>query len=158
MFATFSPLFSPRPFPSVFISLSAGLEGSTLHVNRSQQSCEGMCGRKPVSIDWELSQGRVHYGAHTHGWVTQLNRCSWQQHEVYYKDLQFWKEDETFMFCSAYNVSEECGKEQWQTLCFCSSYNRSCSVCWWQAVLDLRGFLVFPILSAAAYLRMRDLL
>lgn len=34
-------------------------------------------------------QSSVHYGAHLHGWVTQLNRCSQQQHKVYFKeDLQ----------------------------------------------------------------------
>ena len=54
IFLFFFPLsVCPLPCPSVFVSLSAGRAGSTLHVDHSQESREGMRGRKPGPIDGE---------------------------------------------------------------------------------------------------------
>lgn len=88
-------------------------------------------------IDWASQQSWVHYRAASHGWVAQLNRCSWQQHKVYTKT----SDSENSSFCWHNNVSTVCRKKQWQMPCFCSS-------CGWQADLHAgRGTFVYSLLN-----------
>lgn len=92
---------------------------------------------------WLRILAELHYGAHSHGSVTQLKSWSRLQHEVYHKDPQLWRGRSIQVPRSVRNVSKECRKELWHMLCVCSSKDKSCSVCWWQSGLYWGGFPLF---------------